>query len=61
MPYTATFTPETLTRADVDAWRGALVLEFGTNRCGRRFVFCFGLDSCLRPLGKRLRLVQAMR
>ena len=34
MPYTATFTPETLTRADVDASRGALVLEFGTNWCG---------------------------
>ena len=34
MPYTATFTPATLTRADVDASRGALVLEFGTNWCG---------------------------
>lgn len=34
MPYTATFTPETLSRADVDATRGALVLEFGTNWCG---------------------------
>ena len=34
MPYTATFTPETLTRADVDASRGPLVLEFGTNWCG---------------------------
>ncbi|MBS0499039.1 MAG: thioredoxin family protein [Burkholderiaceae bacterium] len=34
MPYTATFTPETLTRADVDATRGPLVLEFGANWCG---------------------------
>jgi thioredoxin 1 len=34
MPYTATFTPETLTRADIDATRGPLVLEFGTNWCG---------------------------
>ncbi len=34
MAYTATFTPETLTRADVDATRGPLVLEFGTNWCG---------------------------
>lgn len=34
MPYTPTFTPETLTRADVDATRGPLVLEFGTNWCG---------------------------
>jgi thioredoxin 1 len=34
MPYTATFTPETLTRTAVDATRGPLVLEFGTNWCG---------------------------
>lgn len=34
MPYTASFSPETLTRADVDATRGPLVLEFGTNWCG---------------------------
>lgn len=34
MPYTAAFTPATLTRADVDASRGPLVLEFGTNWCG---------------------------
>ncbi|MBK6612671.1 thioredoxin family protein [Ottowia sp.] len=34
MPYTAAFTPETLTRADVDAARGPLVLEFGTHWCG---------------------------
>ena len=27
MPYTADFVPETLTRADVDATRGPLVLE----------------------------------
>ncbi|MFD1712746.1 thioredoxin family protein [Ottowia sp. GY511] len=34
MAYTPTFIPESLTRADVDAQRGALVLEFGTNWCG---------------------------
>ncbi len=34
MPYTATFTPETMTRAEVDTTRGPLVLEFGTNWCG---------------------------
>lgn len=34
MAYTATFTPETLTRADVDTTQGPLVLEFGTNWCG---------------------------
>ena len=34
MTYTATFAPETLSRADVDAHSGPLVLEFGTNWCG---------------------------
>ena len=34
MPYTASFSPDTLTRADVVATRGPLVLEFGTNWCG---------------------------
>ena len=34
MPYTATFVPETLTRAQVDATPGPLVLEFGANWCG---------------------------
>lgn len=34
MPYNAHFSPETLTRADVDATRGPMVLEFGTNWCG---------------------------
>lgn len=34
MPYTASFVPETLTRAQVDGTRGPLVLEFGTSWCG---------------------------
>ncbi|HMN21850.1 MAG TPA: thioredoxin family protein [Ottowia sp.] len=34
MTYTASFVPETLTRAEVDASVGPLVLEFGTNWCG---------------------------
>lgn len=34
MPYTARFTPETLSRAQVDAQTGPLVLEFGTDWCG---------------------------
>ena len=44
MPYTATFTPETLTRADVDASRGPLVLEFGTSWCG----WCRGAQPHVR-------------
>ena len=34
MPYVARFTPETLSRAQVDAQPGPLVLEFGTDWCG---------------------------
>ncbi|RRD56194.1 thioredoxin [Comamonadaceae bacterium OH2545_COT-014] len=34
MPYTDTFIPETHSRAEVDAMRGPLVLEFGANWCG---------------------------
>ena len=31
MPYTTTFVPETLTRAEVDATRGPLVLEVNSS------------------------------
>lgn len=34
MPYVARFTPETLSRAQVDGQPGPLVLEFGTDWCG---------------------------
>ena len=44
MPYTAIFTPETMTRADVDATRGPLVLEFGANWCG----WCRGAQPHVR-------------
>ena len=44
MPYTADFVPETLTRADVDATRGPLVLEFGTSWCG----WCRGAQPHVR-------------
>lgn len=33
MAYTPSFSPETMTRAEVDASTGPLVLEFGTNWC----------------------------
>lgn len=33
MPYTASFAPETMTRAEIDATPGPLVLEFGANWC----------------------------
>ncbi len=44
MPYTPTFAPETLTRAAVDATRGPLLLEFGTNWCG----WCQGAQPLIR-------------
>lgn len=34
MPYTATYSSENLTRTDVDATIGPLMLEFGTGWCG---------------------------
>lgn len=33
MAYTPSFAPETMTRSEVDASTGALVLEFGANWC----------------------------
>ncbi|MBK6866430.1 MAG: thioredoxin family protein [Burkholderiales bacterium] len=44
MPYVARFTPETLTRAQVDATAGPLVLEFGTDWCG----WCRGAQPHIR-------------
>ncbi len=44
MPYAADFVPETLTRQQVDATRGALVLEFGTSWCG----WCQGAQPHIR-------------
>lgn len=38
MAYLATYTPESITRAEADALAGATVIEFGTNWCG----FCQG-------------------
>lgn len=44
MPYTAVFEPATLSRTDVDATAGPLVLEFGTNWCG----WCQGAQPLIR-------------
>lgn len=58
MPYTATFVPETLTRAEVDATSGPLVLEFGTNWCG----WCRGaqplIEAAFAQAGGQLRHVK---
>lgn len=43
MPMTHRYVPETLTRADIDARPGGLVLEFGTNWCG----FCQGAQPLI--------------
>lgn len=34
MPYTRQYTPETISRDDVDQSEGPMVIEFGTNWCG---------------------------
>jgi thioredoxin 1 len=41
MPYTQQYTPESLTREDVDQSDGPMVIEFGTNWCG----FCQGAQA----------------
>ena len=53
MPYVARFTPETLSRAQVDAQPGPLVLEFGTDWCGH----CQGAQPLIQAaLAKQLEL-----
>ena len=44
MPYVPRFDPSDLTRAEVDATRGPLVLEFGTDWCG----WCRGAQPHIR-------------
>lgn len=43
MTYTRSYTADAPARAQVDAWRGAAVLEFGTNWCG----FCTGAQPII--------------
>lgn len=44
MPYTADWTPESLTREEVDRLPGATVIEFGTNWCPH----CLAVQDLLR-------------
>ena len=50
MAYVRTYTEDEPARADVDAWAGTSVLEFGTNWCG----YCTGaqasIEAVLQPL-----------
>lgn len=43
MTYVRSYSADAPARADVDAWRGAAVLEFGTNWCG----FCTGAQPII--------------
>ena len=58
MPYTAVFEPSSLSRAEVDAIAGSLVLEFGTNWCG----WCQGaqplIQSAFEAAGANVRHVK---
>lgn len=44
MAYTPSFTPETMTRAEIDTSAGPLVLEFGANWCS----ICQGAQPVIR-------------
>ena len=44
MPFINQYTPETLSRADVDQSQGPMVIEFGTNWCG----FCQAAQADIR-------------
>ena len=46
---TTPYTPESLTRADVDALRGPTVLDFGTNWCGHCQAAQPLVDQALKP------------
>ncbi|WP_206859688.1 thioredoxin family protein [Lysobacter changpingensis] len=46
MAYARTYTADEPARADVDAWAGISVLEFGTNWCG----FCTGAQPAIEAV-----------
>ena len=46
MAYVRTYTADEPARADVDAWAGTSVLEFGTNWCG----FCTGAQPAIEAV-----------
>ena len=51
MPYTARFVPETQSRADIDASRGPLLLEFGTDWCGHCQAAQPGIEAAFADAG----------
>lgn len=44
MPYTSQYTPETVSRDELDQTKGPMVIEFGTNWCG----FCKGAQADIK-------------
>ena len=58
MPYTARFVPETQSRADVDASRGPLLLEFGTDWCGHCQAAQPGIEAAFADAGAGVRSVR---
>ncbi len=57
MPYTADWTPESLTREEVEALSGATVLEFGADWCPH----CQAVQSPLREVLENLSEVRHLK
>lgn len=56
MPHS--YEPETITREDVDALPGTVVLQFGTNWCGYCSAAAGLIDNAVEPTGVRRILVE---
>lgn len=56
MPHS--YEPETITREDVDALPGTVVLQFGTNWCGYCSAAAGAIDGAVEPTGVRRILIE---